>query len=260
MSNKIDMKLGRRGFLKAVAAATGAVPFSPPLPVVVGVTGVVAVAESGAVRAAEPSTGSGAANLPMPEGGYQSLSPDEAGFVEALVNVMCPADALTPSGVDCGLAVYIDRQLAGGFGEGERLYMHGPWKHGKPQHGYQLPLTPEQFFKTGVALANEAAQKKWGRDFADLPPAEADAFLNDLADGKVEDARLPLGAWFNELVYPLFVQACFADPIYGGNVGKVFWKMIGYPGLPATHTHDMDEFRGKPYPGAQDPKSIADFS
>ena len=36
--------------------------------------------------------------------------------------------------------------------------------------------------------------------------------------------------------------------------------MIGYPGLPATHARDMTEFRGKPYPAAQQPKSIVDFS
>ena len=260
MSSKIDPRLGRRGFLKGVAAATGAVPLSPHLPVAAGVTGVAVVTQAGGARAAESASQPGTCNLPVPEGGYQSLGPDEAGFIEALVNVMCPADDLTPSGVDCGLAIYIDRQLAGGFGKGERLYMRGPWKQGKPQHGYQLPLTPEQFFKAGVAVANEAAQRKFGQDFADLPPSDADAFLHDLADGKVDDARVPLGAWFNELVYPLFVQACFADPIYGGNVGKVFWKMIGYPGLPATHAQDMVEFRGKPYPGAQDPKAITDFS
>jgi len=36
--------------------------------------------------------------------GYNSLSPDEAAFVETLVNIMCPADEYTPNGVDCGLA------------------------------------------------------------------------------------------------------------------------------------------------------------
>ena len=30
-----------------------------------------------------------------------------------------------------------------------------------------------------------------------------------------------------------------------GNGGKVFWKMIGYPGLPATLARDMVEFRDK---------------
>jgi len=249
MSYETHNRLGRRGFLQGFAAVTGAISLSSP-----------SAAGVDDAQATRPAGASDFRSLPAPEAGYQSLGPDEAGFVEALVNVMCPADNLTPNGVDCGLAIYIDRQLAGGFGKGERLYMHGPWKAGKPQHGYQLPLTPEQFFKVGIAAANEAAQRKFGRGFTELKPDEADTFLQDLAAGKIQDARLPLGSWFNELIYPLFVQACFADPIYGGNVGKVFWRMIGYPGLPAVHAEDMVQFRGKPYPAAQDPKAIGDFS
>jgi gluconate 2-dehydrogenase gamma chain len=261
MSKRFNSKVGRRNLLQGVAAITGAVSLSSsPSLAAVGVAGVGAIIQSSGAHAQESLGGTRTRNLPVPEAGYQSLGPDEAGFVEALVNVMCPADALTPAGVDCGLAVYIDRQLAGGFGKGERLYSHGPWKLGKPQHGYQLPLTPEQFFKAGLASANEAAQRKFERGFSELQPDEADAFLHDIAANMVEDSRLSLGTWFNELVYPLFVQACFADPIYGGNVGKVFWKMIGYPGLPATHAEDIVQFRGKPYPDAQEPKAIADFS
>jgi gluconate 2-dehydrogenase gamma chain len=242
-----DAGPARRDILKRMAAAAGAAPLAPAL-----------IATSATTQAiAQPA----AAHAPtQPESGYQSLGPDEAAFVEALVNVMCPADHLTPSGVDCGLAIYIDRQLAGGFGQGDRLYMQGPWRKGKPQLGYQLPLTPEQFFKAGLAAANAACKARHGKPFFALAPADADAFVNDIAAGKVTDPRVPLAQWFNGLVYPLFTQACFADPIYGGNRDKVFWRMIGYPGLPATHGRDMVEFRGKPFPGAKDPKSIADFS
>ncbi|WLB56572.1 gluconate 2-dehydrogenase subunit 3 family protein [Bradyrhizobium japonicum] len=247
MNDNAHNKFGRRGFLQGVAAVTGALSLSPP-------------STAGAGHGMPAAGASDFRSLPVPESGYQSLGPDEAGFVEALVNVMCPADSFTPNGVDCGLAIYIDRQLAGGFGKGERLYMHGPWKAGKPEHGYQLPLTPEQFFKAGIAAADEAAQQKLGRGFADLKSEEADTFLQDIAAGKIQDARLPLDSWFNELIYPLFVQACFADPMYGGNVGKVFWRIIGYPGLPAVHADDMVQSRGKPYPAAGHPKSIGDFS
>jgi len=41
--------------------------------------------------------------------------------------------------------------------------------------------------------------------------------LAAFAAGGAEDEAALLGEWFNELVYPLFVQSCFADPIYGGN-------------------------------------------
>jgi gluconate 2-dehydrogenase gamma chain len=251
----------RRGFL-GVAAATGAASLAPG--VLVGTTATTAALaeapEPACSQSVDASATTIAAKLPPPVPGYLSFGPDEAGFVEAMVNVMCPADALTPGGVDCGLAAYIDRQLAGGFGKGARLYMRGPWREGKPELGYQLPLTPEQFFKAGLAAADVACQKQYGKRFSELDENVADRFLHEIADRKVTDERVPLASWFNELVYPLFEQACFADPVYGGNVGKVFWKVIGYPGLPAVHAQDMIDFRGKPFPGADDPKSIVDFA
>lgn len=241
---------GRRGFLKQVVVAAVSAPLGSNL--------MAAAAPEGTTpnpaQAADSAAGPGSAP------GYASLGPDEAGFVEAMVNVLCPADHLTPNGVDSGLATFIDRQLAGDFGRGARLYRQGPWPAGRPELGYQLPLTPEQYFKAGIAAAGDACRQAQGKRFEELSPAEADAFLQALAAGRLEAGNFSLGAWFNGLVYPLFEQACFADPMYGGNNGKVFWKMIGYPGLPATHANDMVEFRGKPYPGARDPKSIADFS
>jgi gluconate 2-dehydrogenase gamma chain len=247
--------LGRRGFLRQVVTTTGAASVAPSL--------MFAATSGAAMAAAAPPESATGLNTPAtsaPDSAYLCFGPDEAALMETLVDTMCPADGLTPSGTDCGLARFIDRQLAGGYGKGEKLYMRGPWRQGKPQQGYQLPLTPEQFFKVGLAATDAAYRTKHGKSFGELQPPEADAFLHDIAGGKVTDAQIPLASWFNELVYPLFVQACFADPIYGGNVGKVFWKLVGYPGLPATHAQDMIEFRGKLYPGAKDPKSIADFS
>lgn len=200
------------------------------------------------------------APVPTPAVAYESLSPDEASFIEALVNVMCPADEFTPNGVDCGLAVFIDRQLAGAFGKGLRRYQRAPFRQGTPQHGEQSPLTPEQLCKVGIAAANAACLREHGKAFDQLDAAQADAFLKDLHSGKVVDERLSLQSWFNDLIYPLFQQACFSDPMYGGNRGKAFWKLIGYPGLPAMHALDVVRYRGKQYPGAQDPKSIADFA
>jgi gluconate 2-dehydrogenase gamma chain len=233
----------RRTFLKSVVGVGAAAPFGPVL-------------ATPAQAAPEP------APKPAPAAavGYVCFSRGEAAFVEALVNIMCPADEFTQSGVDCGLAIYMDRQLAGDFGRGAGRYARGPWATGKPQHGLQLPLTPQQYFKAGIEAANAASVARFGMSFDHAAPAQAEALLLDIAAGKVTDPRLPLGPWFNELVYPLFTQACFADPIYGGNVGMSFWKMIGYPGLPATHTLNMVQYRGKPFPGAKTPKSIADFS
>jgi gluconate 2-dehydrogenase gamma chain len=253
MANANSTGNDRRGFLKQVAALAGSAPVGSQ---VFGPAGAafVASAPASVANAADPPPAA------APFTGYQFLGPKEAAFVEALVNVMCPADQYTPSGVDCGLANYIDRQLASAFGQGEGRYLRGPWKQGKPQLGYQLPLTPAEFFKVGLNAASDACTKKYDKSFDQLPSSDANAFLQDLQAAKYADPRGPLALWFNELVYPLFQQACFADPMYGGNNNKVFWKLVGYPGLPATHALDMVQYRGKPYPGAKDPKSIVDFS
>jgi gluconate 2-dehydrogenase gamma chain len=241
----------RRNFLKQAAGLAGAAPLTH---------GALAAGTTVAAFAAQPANAADPSLAPPPPAGYQSLSSDEATFIETLVNVMCPADDLTPNGVDCGLAIYIDRQLAGAFGKGEGRYLRGPFKQGKPQLGLQMPLTPEQFCKAGIAATRAACVRERGKPFDQLSPAEADALLKDIQGGKVKDESVSLSSWFNDIIYPLFVQACFSDPLYGGNRDKVFWKMIGYPGLPATHALDMVRYRGKPYPGAKSPKSIADFS
>lgn len=191
---------------------------------------------------------------------YLSLGPQEAACVEALVNVMCPADAMTPNGVDCGLHLYIDRQLAAGWGRGDQLYRQGPWRPGKPQHGYQSPLTPEQHFKAGLAVLRREAGKRTGKAIEQLDAGRLDALLQEVAASRLDDERYALGAWFNDLFYPLFVQACFADPMYGGNRDKAFWRAVGFPGLPAFHGRNVVQYRGLPFPGAAKPQSIEDFS
>ena len=97
----------RRRFLIGAAGAATVIPIlplaaqTPPAPT---------------TQATPPSQPAPTPRLPA---GYESLGPTEAAFVEAMVNVMCPADSLTPNGVDCGLATFIDRQLAGAFGKGD---------------------------------------------------------------------------------------------------------------------------------------------
>lgn len=238
----------RRLFLRQIGGASGAALAVPAL-----LGGFVAPPVSAQSAAA------GATQTPL-SSSYLSFGPQEAACVEALVNVMCPADAITPNGVDCGLHIYIDRQLAGAWGRGDHLYRQGPWHPGKPQHGYQSPLTPEQHFKAGIAALRREAQQRTGKAVEQLDASQLDALLLEVAAGRMDDQRYALGEWFNDFFYPLFVQACFADPIYGGNRDKTFWRSVGFPGLPAFHGRNVVQFRGRPFPGASKPQSIEDFS
>jgi gluconate 2-dehydrogenase gamma chain len=252
MSHKEHAPPARRIFLRRMGGASGA---ALALPALLG--GIASPTPE--VHAAETSSKEGAASAAQSHA-YLSLGPQEGACVEAIVNAMCPADALTPNGVDCGLHRYIDRQLASGWGRGDQLYRRGPWHPGKPQHGYQSPLSPEQFFKAGLASLRRMTYQRTGKAVEELDAAQLDSLLLDVAAGRMEDPRFSLAAWFNDFLYPLFVQACFADPIYGGNQDKVFWRMVGFPGLPAFYGRDVVQFRGRQHPGTAEPKSIEDFS
>jgi gluconate 2-dehydrogenase gamma chain len=233
----------RRGFLKGAGAAGAAVA------TVLGARSEPAQAQTAVAEAAAAETTASEA--------YLTLTANEAAFLSAAYDTFIPTDKLSPSGTDCGLVTYMDRQLAGAWGGGARFYRSGPFLQGKPEHGYQLPLTPREYFAAGIKAANAWTRKTYGKDFDRLAPAERDAALKAMEAGKAEFADFNAKPFF-EALYQSAMEGFFADPIYGGNRNKVSWRMVGYPGLPATYGNKALEYRGKKV--AIEPQSIADFS
>jgi len=221
-----------------------------------GVAGTAVAA--GLAPKAEAQTPSAAAPPPANEPTtYLTLSALEAAFVSAVADTMIPADELSPSGTDCGIVVFVDRQLAGSFGGGAKLYRSGPFRKGKPEHGYQLPLTPREFVGSGIAATNDWVRKTRGKDFHRLAPKEREDALKALEAGKAELGSFD-GRQFFDALLNLVMEGFFADPIHGGNRNKAAWTMIGYPGLPALYANRIEEYRHKRY--LVPPQSIADFS
>jgi gluconate 2-dehydrogenase gamma chain len=240
-----DDSIPRRSFLKGAAAGTA-----------------VATALSGSLTAqaqtqtAPPAKDASPPSPPATEP-LLTLTATEAAFLSAAYDTFIPPDRLSPSGTDCGLLAFMDRQLAGAWGSGARLYRSGPFIQGKREQGYQLSLTPREFFAAGIKAANEWTRKTYGKDFDRLSPAERDAALKAMDDGKAQFAEINAKQFF-EMLYQSAMEGFFADPIYGGNRDKVSWRMVGYPGLPATYAGKALEYRGKKI--VIEPQSIADFS
>ena len=186
-----------------------------------------------------------------------TLTPTEHSFIVAAVDTLIPADELSPSGSACGVDVFIDRQLASAWGGGAKMYRAGPFRKAKPEYGYQLPLTPREFFAAGVIATNAWTRKAYGKDFDRLAPPEREAALKEMEAGKaaLEDFD---GKQFFEALLTITMEGFFADPIYGGNRDKAGWRMVGYPGLPAVYPTLIDEYRNKRY--VVEPQSIVDFS
>jgi gluconate 2-dehydrogenase gamma chain len=190
--------------------------------------------------------------------GYTYFGPDEAAFVEALVDHMVPADELTASGTGLGLHIFIDCALAGSWGKGDRLYMQGPWKPGVPSQGYQLPLTPAALYRAGIAATNRHCMKTYGKLFDHISESEREAVLRDLDNGKLVFDDGPPSRVFFAIVYQTVMEGMFSDPIYGGNRNKAGWKMLGFPGVLAVHQQNITNFKNKKFPG--EPMGIADMS
>ena len=211
-----------------------------------------------AATAALPSvaTAQGAAAAPAP--GYAFLTPEEAAFVETLVDHMVPADQHTPKGTDVGINIYIDRALAGGWGKGDKLYMQGPWAAGVPEQGYQLPLLPADLYRFGIASTNAHCVKAYGKPFDQITAAQREEVLKGLDSGKLTfESGLSSRVFFG-VVYQTVMEGMFADPIYGGNKDKVGWKMIGFPGVVQVNAQNISKYKNKQY--KVDPVGIADMS
>jgi gluconate 2-dehydrogenase gamma chain len=230
-------RVGRRAFITGAALATGATAAAGQTPVAASAT----------------------SKAPPAPSGYLFLKPAEAQFVEALVRHMIPADELTADGVDLGVATFIDRALAGGWGKGDRLYMQGPWKTGTPNQGYQLALTPAELYRTGVIQTNAWCKANFGKTFERLPASQKETVLLALQSGQ---AKLPGGLparLFFDVIYQTVMEGLFADPIYGGNRDKAAWKMIGFPGVMANNAQNIRTYNdGRRFPAK--PTSIADMS
>ena len=102
-----DDSIPRRDFLKGASAASAGVALLSVLQT------AAATAADGPV-ALKPQESS-----PPPDAqGWLTLTMEEVSFFSAVADGMIPADEFSPSGTDCGIPVFIDRQLAGAWGAG----------------------------------------------------------------------------------------------------------------------------------------------
>src|SRR5579885_2548027 len=161
----VEETIPRRDFLKGAMIGTAALAAGNPAPA--------------AAQAPPSAAPAGADAEPL-----LTLTATEHAFIVAAVDTLIPTDELSPSGSDCGVAAFIDRQLAGAYGNGARLYREGPFPKGKPELGYQLPLNPREFFRAGIAAANTWTRKTYGKDFDRLAEAQRVAALQAMETGK----------------------------------------------------------------------------
>jgi gluconate 2-dehydrogenase gamma chain len=108
--------------------------------------------------------------------------------------------------------------------------MDGPFEPGVPTQGWQLDLTPAEFYRQTIPQMNEAAMKRYGSDFKDLAAADQDAVLTAMQKKEFDANGVHASLFFDTLLNDT-VEGLMADPLYGGNKDFIGWKMIGFPGM-----------------------------
>jgi gluconate 2-dehydrogenase gamma chain len=164
---------------------------------------------------------------PPPEKEQRFFSESERQFLRSAVDRLIPPDERWPGAAEAGVVNYIDLQMAGAWGRGEQLYMHGPFRPGKWTQGYQLEYTPAELFRRSIGAINKECQTA-GTPFARMSGAEQDAYLAKLERGGIDLDGRHSTTFFDHLLDQT-VQGFFSDPIYGGNKNKVGWRMLAFP-------------------------------
>lgn len=166
-------------------------------------------------------------------GPWEFFTLEEATTVEAAVDRLIPPDPQTPGGRDAGCAVFIDRQLAGGYGHREGLYNLPPFHDGIEQQGPQSSKGPADMYRSALAALDRYCRSPpggvQGKRFVELAAEQQDVILRGLESQaiKLEGAD---GKKFFEQLLKDTMEGFFADPLYGGNRNMCSWKMIGFPG------------------------------
>jgi len=234
---------GRRRFIKSVTALSAAAV--PP-------AGIAADEHSPhSKQVAKGKSGAGPATLME---AYSYLTEPEVAFVEAAVSRLIPADELGPGAKEAGVAYFIDQQLAGAWGAHARNYRQGPWPEGAPTQGYQSPLTPREVYRAAIPETNRYCSAKYGKPFDALAAVQQEEVLTDLQSGKITLELVPARLFFN-MLWANTQEGFFADPMYGGNRGKIGWNLVGFPGVAAVYAEFVEK-HNLPYRAV--PVSIAD--
>jgi len=178
--------------------------------------------------------------------GFIFFSPAEAAFVEAVVARLIPSDATGPGAIEAEVPRFIDRQLAGPYGEGDRFYLQPPFPKGTPTQGWQMG-PPATVYRAGIAAVDRWTAATYGKPFAALDTATQDEALKALEDGRADLSGVVDAKAFFTLLLQNVIEGYFADPIYGGNRDMGAWRMIGFPGARYDLTPWVSRY-GEAYP------------
>lgn len=218
--------LDRRKFLQISGLVTGAAAFAP-------------AAASLAAQSAAPHGGHDASDAPLNRARMFFTNELEFSTLSDAAERIFPKDDNGPGAKELAVPYFIDNQLAGAWGYNAREYTAGPYFPGAPTQGYQTPLLRRDLFKQGLKALNEAAQKRYKKNFPKLNGPEQDQILRQCEAGQIPTEGFT-SAYFFSLLKDAVLAGVYSDPMYNGNNNMDGWRLKDYPGAQMSYAYMID--------------------
>jgi len=188
----------------------------------------------------------------------------EAATVDALASRLLPGDENDPGAHEAGVVLFIDRTLAGtNLGYDLKTYTQGPFpvteeaqtpvesssapdlyrtvmvnSDNISRYGFQSILGPQDMYRRSIEFLDAHTNAKYKANFVDLDASQQDEVIGNLEAGKADEFTGPSASAFFSVLRNDVIKGMFSDPMYGGNIGKAGWSLIGYPGAQRLYTSE----------------------
>lgn len=167
--------------------------------------------------------------------------------LQSATEVIFPKDENGPGAIELGVPYFIDKQLAGRWGNNGRDYRHSPFigkikgkvNNSNPQID-QLILSRGDIFIQGIRKLNQESQERFKTSFDKAEEDQQIEILQDFDDDKVKMNGVSSKNFFI-LLRQSTLEGAYADPLYGGNKDMLGWKMKEFPGPQASYANVIDE-------------------
>lgn len=186
-------------------------------------------------------------------------------ILSAATERIFPKNDNGPGAIELGIPYFIDKQLAGSWGNNAKEYMRGPFiqnlqvqgaqdndrnqdsqgpntetQSPTPTPRYQTRLNRSEVFILGLRKLDSVAQEKFELKFADADDNQQDEILQMFENNEVDLAGVDAETFFN-LLLKVTIEGAYADPVYGGNKDMMGWRMKEYPGPRMGYLEQIEE-------------------
>ncbi len=169
------------------------------------------------------------------------LTAAEHRTVTALLDVLIPADGVSPGAGESGGADYVDQLLGAFTFDPPRIWAGGPFsgRHGG-EPGFERWIRLGALEELAWRIRIEGSQGRPEREFngpvtgwQEIYRAALAILGDDFAEAADDEqaARLEAtDAAFRELAFVHACESLYGDPVYGGNRDGAGWAAIGFAG------------------------------